>query len=151
METRCQDIGTPTAPHSASHCGSSSSSSNVANVLVVPVPPLPYIATRLCRFHFIIVITLCHNLLCSTPPTLPPPSPPFTICTWYEQRRHYYYAISVCQKRGQFPWPGPAAIFPLLSLSLSLCHFCAANCFHGTRQVFNYWQIERHRQLKAIN
>lgn len=83
-------------------------------------------ATRLCRFHFIIVITLCHNLFC--PPT-------FLMCTWYEERRHYYYAISV-PKTGQFPWHGPA-IFLLFSV------ICAANCFHGFRQVFNYWQTRR--------
>lgn len=95
-------------------------------------------ATRLCPFHFIIVITLCHNLFC--PPT-------FLMCTWYEERRHYYYAISV-PKTGQFPWHGPA-IFLLFSV------ICAANCFHGFRQVFNYWQIRRpwqqQKQLKLIN
>lgn len=80
-------------------------------------------ATRLCRFHFIIVITLCHNLLCLLLPPLPLPSsssppPPFAICTWYEQRRHYYYAISV-------PKTEPISLARhCCNLPTFLCHLC---------------------------
>lgn len=106
-------------------------------------------ATRLCRFHFIIVITLCHNLLCLLLPPLPLPSSSSPLPRLPSAHDTSSEGIIImqfqCQKRSQFPWPGTAAIFLLFSV------ICAANCFHGSRQVFNYWQIERHRQLKAIN
>lgn len=124
METRCQDIGTPTAPHSAPHCGSSSSSSNVANVLVVPVPlPLPYIATRLCRFHFIIVITLCHNLLCPAPPT-----PPRLTSAHDTSREGIIIMQFQCAKNGA-NFPGPkllqSSYFPLSVISVRQIAFMA--------------------------
>lgn len=64
-------------------------------------------ATRLCRFHFIIVITLCHNLFC----------PHISHVHMMRERRHYYYAISV-------PKTGPISLARLCNLPTFLCHLC---------------------------
>lgn len=119
METRCQDIGTPTAPHSAPHCGSSSSSSNVANVLVVPVPPLPYSSMSF-PFHH------CHNFV-SQSLVLDPAYSPATLPPVYHLHMiRAEKALLLCNfsvpKTGPISLAQPCCNLPTsLSLSLSVC------------------------------
>lgn len=126
METRCQDIGTPTAPHSAPHCGSSSSSSNVANVLVVPVPPLP--APLHCYSSMSFPFHHCHNFVSQSLVPGPAYSPPRLTSAHDTSREGIIIMQFQCAKNGA-NFPGPkllqSSYFSLSVISVRQIAFMA--------------------------